>query len=127
MDRKVKCRFCKKEIFMKDFRAHLRVMHPQLVRAKIQEVERIESLNESSLLLMFSMMEMLHEVPPNAGDLLAEEAFSGKGGESGGGGASGSFDDCDKKCESCDLHEQESILESDSSSGSSDSGSNNND
>jgi hypothetical protein len=98
-------------------------MHSQLVKEKMS-VEKVESMNEASLLLMFSMMEMLHEVPPNAGDLLAEESFSGKGGEFSGAGASGPFEDCGTKakCEDCDSYkpEQESEPSSD------DSGSNDN-
>jgi hypothetical protein len=102
-------------------------MHPQLVKEKIS-VEKVESMNESSLLLMFSMMEMLHEVPPNAGDLLAEESFSGKGGEFGGAGASGPFDDCGtkEKCKFCDSYKPEQESEPSSNDSSSDSGSSDN-
>ena len=85
-------------------------MHPHLVQEKISTKE-IESIDESSLLLMFTMMEMLREdtrFNVSAGDILAEESFSGKGGEFGGGGASGNWEEekCDTKCESCDLHEE---------------------
>ncbi len=123
MSRIVKCRFCRREIRLKEFRTHLRTMHPDKLREKVQEPERVDTLNEASLLMMFTTMEILNE---QFSFEHPAEPFEGKGGEFGGGGASGDFE-CSKGCESCELHkESESEPGCDSQpddSGSSDSGS----
>jgi len=128
-NKKVKCRFCKREILLKDFRKHLQLIHPELVKEKIREVEKVESLDDSSLLLMFTMMEMLREVPPfDSGEIIQEEKFEGKGGEFGGGGASESWEEkCDAKCESCDSHEEESEPDSDNDDSNNDNSNSSND
>ena len=127
MGKTVKCRFCKREIFLNNFRSHLQVMHPNLVKEKMP-IERVESLNDSTLLLMFTMMEMLHEVPPmDGGEIIQEEKFEGKSGEFGGAGASGNWGEekCDAKCESCNLHEKESEPDSDNDNSDDNSNSDN--
>jgi hypothetical protein len=120
MDRKVKCRFCKQDVFLSEFRTHLRDVHPTLLKEKIQEAERVDSMNDMTLLSMFTMMELLHEVPPVGGGEVIQEHFEGKGGEFGGAGASEDIGECDTDCKSCDLHESEP--ESDSPSDESSSG-----
>ena len=81
LGRSVKCRFCKRDILVRDLRLHLRVMHPQIVKEKLQEVERVESIPENHLLTLFTEMEILLEDSRfniSSTDLLAQDIIEGK-------------------------------------------------
>ena len=121
MNKIIKCKFCKREVLLKDFRVHLQTIHPDLIKEKIQEAARVDSMDDLSLLSLFSTMSILQEdtrFNVSAGDILAAEMaedLKGKGGEFGGAGVSESFE-CDSNCECCDLHEDPPEEDADSSS-----------